>query len=335
MKKVAGNSPTKALLSNLRQEGKTSPTRELAELLVDQHLERPLEDLIWPEETGSLLCELLLAWQRSDLAQENIQHNWQRLVAWLEGQHEPMGQVLPKVLLDGASELAAQPVRLNRELLLTMLDRPAVRKLIRELLVDTLISFGKKLRNPVAESRLGKGISGIGRMAKGRASGVRSLAGDLMGVVSDEVERQLEGRATEFADGALSQILHKLADYLCEPARAADQAALRRAFLDGLWDLTGAQLAHELSRADVEITTMFLRSVLISWLDRPQAKEDLASWLRTLSASGDFDSSAELLEALGMLQGVRSHAIEYTERNLRMVVKSKGFEAWLDRASSS
>ena len=317
------------LLSKLQLEGDASPAKALARLIVDETLHKPLDDHIQADRNGDLLHELLCAWQRSDLAHDSLSSGWDDLIGWLEDQHEPIGKVLPQELLDGARELAAQPFGLNRDLLLAMLDRPAFRKLIRELLVDTLISFGKKLRNPVAESRLGKGLSGIGRMARGRAGGVRSLAGDLMGAVSEEVERQLEGRAAEFADGALSQILHRLADYLCEPARASDQAALRAAFLDGLWELSGAQLADEMRRGDVDTSIEVLRRALGAWLERPASREDLKRWLVDLGSDGEWSSLAEGLKSLGLLDAVRIQAIEQTERNLRTLIGDDAFSAWL------
>jgi hypothetical protein len=333
--KKAARKNSDTLLGKLREEGETSATRALARLIVDEHLHKPLSELIQTEQSSAALHEVLCSWQQSDLAHESIRRGWDGLISWLEEQHEPIGAVLPAEILEGASQLAAQPFGLNRELLLAMLDRPAFRKLIRELLVDTLVSFGKKLRNPVADSRLGKGLSGIGRMARGRGSGVRGLAGDLVGAVGEEVERQLEGRATDFADGALSQILHKLADYLCEPARAADQAALRAALLDGLWELSGAQLAAEMSQGDIDASTDVIRRSLGAWLQRPGARKDLDDWLSGLLSGSEFDSLAELLTTLGLLESIREHAIAETERNLRMIIGGEAFPLWISEVAPS
>jgi hypothetical protein len=332
--KRAGQDVENTLLSKLRAKGKTSATRQLAEIVIDQRLELPFSELFEAERSAEVLYELLCAWQQSDLAHESIRTGWDDLTAWLATQHQPLGEVLPQELLDGAGELAAQPFGLNRDLLLAMLDRPAFRKLIRELLVETLISFGKKLRNPVADSRLGKGLSGIGRMARGRSGGVRSLAGDLVGAVSDEVERQLEGRAADFADGALSQILQRLADYLCEPSRSSDQAALRSALLEGLWELSGAQLAAEMTRGDVDTSIDVLRRSIGAWLNRSESKEELQRWLNELMSNGQFVNLSELLQNLGLLQTVRIHAIDETERNLRVLVESEAFEPWLESVLS-
>ncbi len=335
MAKKAARESSDTLLGKLREEGEASATRALARLIVDEHLHKPLSDLVQADRSSEVLHELLCSWQQSDLAHESIRRGWDGLILWLEEQHEPIGSVLPAEVLEGATQLAAQPFGLNRELLLAMLDRPAFRKLIRELLVDTLVSFGKKLRNPVAESRLGKGLSGIGRMARGRGSGVRSLAGDLVGAVGEEVERQLEGRAADFADGALSQILHKLADYLCEPARAADQAALRAALLDGLWELSGSQLATEMSRGDIDASTDVIRRSLGAWLERPEAGRDLESLMDGFLSGSEFDSLAELLSTLGLLESIREHAIDETERNLRSLIGSEAFSLWMSEVSSN
>jgi len=322
------NQASGKLLAKLRDNDKT-PLPGLAELIVNDALERPLHDLIEAERSAALIHEALGAWQQSDLAHDSISRNWSQLIHWLESQQRPLGEVLPQEFLDGATALAAQPFAPNRELLLTLLDRPAFRQLIRELLVDTLVTFGKRLRAPVAGTRLGKGLSGLGKMARSRSGGVGSLAGDLVGVVSEGVERQLEGRAAEFADGALSSILHKLADYLCEPGRAAEQAALREGLLDGLWQITGSQLATEMARRDVDASADVMRRSLGLWLERPGAEEQLQGWLSEMLSAGEFENLSELLDSLGLLATVREQSLAQTERRLHEIVAADAFGQWL------
>lgn len=322
---------SRKLLATLRDDDSTA-LHALAKLIVDDALDRPLHDLVEAERSAALIHEALSAWQQSDLAHDSISRNWSQLIHWLESQQDPLGEVLPQEFLDGATALAAQPFSPNRELLLALLDRPAFRQLIRELLVDTLISFGKRLRAPVAGTRLGKGLSGLGRMARSRSGGVGSLAGELVGVVSEGVERQLEGRATEFADGALSSILHKLADYLCEPGRAEEQAALRKALLEGLWQLTGAQVAAEMARGDVDAKADVMRRSLGLWLERPGAEEQLQGWLSEMLRAGEFQNLGELLDSLGLLPTVREQGLEQTEQRLQEIVAGDAFEQWLSGA---
>jgi len=324
-----GRSKAKTLLNKLRAEGEDTPLAALAELVVDDGLNRPLAELIEAERSAKLIHEALSAWQQSDLAHESIRRNWHQVISWLKSQEEPLGDVLPQELLDGAAEFAAQPLSPNRDLLLALLDRPAFRQLIRELLVDTLVNFGKRLRTPVVESRIGKGLSGLGRMARKRSGGVGSFAGDLVGVVSEGVERQLEGRAAEFADGALSSILQKLADYLCDPARAREQAALREGILQGLWELTGSQLAAEMERGNVDGNADIMRRCLGAWLERPSASADLQNWLDEMLASGEAGNLRELLDSLGLLQTVREQAIAQSRRRLQEIVAGDAFSQWL------
>ena len=75
--------------------------------------------------------------------------------------------------------------------------------------------------------------------------------GSLVGAVSDEVERQLEKRATEFVDSALAGVFGQIADAVSDPKRASEAAELRIAFFDGALELTGPQLARELANLDV------------------------------------------------------------------------------------
>ncbi len=317
------------LLEKLRDDSENGPLAALAELIVDDAFDRPLSDLVDAEQSAELLHKALSAWQQSDQAHAGIRDQWDRLVATLQSQTEPLGEALPTELRVGIDEWVAQPFAANRELLLALLDRPAFRQLVRELLVDTLVGFGKRLRTPVAGSRLGKGLSGLGRRARSRTGGIGDLAGDLASAVSDGVERQLESRAAEFADSAISSVIRELTDYLCDDSRADEQAALRQGLLTGLWELTGAQIAGEMERSNIEAGADVLRRSLGAWLDRPESRAELDGWLSTLLAHEDHDSLRELLDSLGLLDTFYELSVEQTRKRLQELVARKTFAQWL------
>jgi len=317
------------LLARLRDDSDEGPLAALAELIVDDALARPLSELIDAEQAAELIHRALSAWQQSDQAQAGIREPWDRLMKTLQSQDQALGELLPSELRDGIAELVAQPFAANRELLLALLDRPAFRQLVRELLVDTLIGFGRRLRTPVAGTRLGKGLSDLGRRARGRTGGIGDLAGDLVGAVSGGVEKQLDSRAAEFADSAISSVIHKLADYLCDDSRADEQAALRQGVLQGLWELTGTQIAGEMERSDIEAGAQVLRRSLGAWLERDGSMDDLQGWLSDLLAAEDHDSLQSLLDSLGLLETFHELSVDQTRKRLQELVAKKKFTRWL------
>src|SRR5690606_40065112 len=85
---------------------------------------------------------------------------------------------------------------------------------------------------------------------RARGTALAAFATDVADRLADEVERQIERRAAEFADAALSGLVARLADILSDPARAGQLASAREALVDGLFSLEARELADELERSD-------------------------------------------------------------------------------------
>src|SRR5690606_36519703 len=157
---------------------------------------------------------------------------------------------------------------------------PPLRVLIRDVLKDALVGFGERLRAPVADSVVARGLGSISRFARdqavARTGGLGALAAGVGSAVSAEVERQVEKRAGEYADSVLGGILERLADQASDPRRAADGAALRTALLEGLLDLYTDEMAAELRRADPASAARTARRALPAWPSRADAVDQVA-----------------------------------------------------------
>lgn len=185
-------------------------------------------------------------------------------------------------------ELARTPYVPERTLLVALLSRPPFRRLNRELMLGTLVDYTRRIRSTLSDPNAGRNLGMLGRLAtqavqRGTAA-VGAVASGVASVVTDELERQMQRRAAEFAEGAVDELVARLAATLTDPARTAEHIELKLSLLDFALDLRGEVLANELGRAQPLRVASQLRSTLLTWLDRPEAAPDLTAALTWLYA---------------------------------------------------
>jgi len=321
------------ILERLRATGEDAPLERLAGLAVDRDLDRPLRELVEPALLAATARAALRAWVASDAAEGWILDRIGELADYLRSRRAPLGELVPPSLQAACTELAGRPYSPDREITLFLLDRPPVRELLRHLLLEELLAFGRKLRSPVMENPLARGLGGLGRMAseRARASGAfAAMASQMVGAVSDELERQLDRRAGEFADAALSRVLQRLGDLLCDPSRAKEQAELRSALLQGVFELDTRELAREVERSEPRVVSAILRRSLSAWLERDETEGEIAAAIEATIATEADRPLREVLERLGLLDGFVDLARPIAVSRMRGLVETEAFATWLE-----
>ena len=323
------NEPTSQTLERLRT---ADAVASLAQLIVDDLLARPPAEVVDARFSAELIQRTLQGWLGSDIAEQRLLETLESVREGLARDDRPLGDVVPDEVTDAVRALAAKPYSPDRGTLLAIVDRDPVRKLVREILRETLVDFGKKLRAPVAGNSVAKSLGGLGRFARDRAArksgSIGALAGGLVGAVSEEVERQIERRAADFADGAISGVLHRFADELCDPKRVDDQAALRGAVLDGLFSLRGVDAAKELNNADPAELVATLRAALSSWAERDDFAEQVESFVDAALAEVDAPTLGDLLDRADLRETATSLVVDVLQRRLGPLFESDAFGAW-------
>jgi hypothetical protein len=301
----------------------------LIDLLVDDALDRPLREAVDVERWPALVGELLRAWAASEAAERRLVETVQEGIEQLADVTGPLGERLPDTVRKGLQDLARRPYSPNKELVLKLIDQEPVRKLLREILLDTVTRFAKKLRSTGEATTVGGALGGLGRFAKRRAGTLGSIAGEVASAVGGEVEKQVERKAAEFVDGALSGVIHRIASKLGDPTHAADQAALRMALLDSALRLTGPEVAEELRRSDPEGLATLLRRSLQGWIDSDGFEDQLRSGLESIvTAQGDRTLRATL-DDVGLRDTLTTTARELGIEHARRFVATAAFATWL------
>jgi hypothetical protein len=320
------------LLRDLAPEGALG---RLADLIVADSLGRPLGEVVDLERWPRLVAEVVGAWAASDAAEARLVQAVLDGVDALEGVEGPLGERIPVPVRRGLHDLAARPYSPRRELVLRLLDQPPARKLMREVLMDAVTGFASKARSAGESSSVGGLASGLGRFAKRRAGALGTLAGDVIGAVGSEVERAVEQRASEFVDGALGEAMGRLADQIADPARAADQAALRTALLDGALTLTGPELAAELRGADPAALGSLVRSSLAGWVTADGFEDQVRDWLTGLVAAEGDRTLGETLDELALRDTVTRASRELLLSQAHRLVSTPAFSHWLQGLEDS
>jgi hypothetical protein len=316
------------LLARLRDPAAGAAADRLAALLVEDALGRTLVEIAPPAAVAEALRDGLRALTASDAAEARIVRDAEEAMRELGAHKGPVDDLVPPALAEGLRELVQLRAEPKRDAVLKLLDRDPLRAILRAQVVDTLIAFGRKAASPVADNAIARGIGGLGKLALGQLASRPSPLGSLANAVSGEVERQVEKRATDFADTAVAGILEGLADQVSNPARAAEQAAVRLALLDGFLELSGADLA-ELTQVNVGARVKVVRKAAAAWVADPAFLTDATALLTKLAAKDAGRTLREILDDLGLTDTVRTHARATAKRWIEAVVATDAFAAWV------
>ncbi|MFZ5467827.1 MAG: hypothetical protein ACOZIN_00200 [Myxococcota bacterium] len=321
------------LLRRLQDDSPGAPLERLCELIVEDALGRSVEELLPFPEVARIVREALSGWLASERALPALEAALSNVAEALTADRRTLAQVLPSEGIDAAAKLLARPYSPDRGVVLALLQPEPVRALVRELALNIVLDFGRRLGAPLADSRVAKGLGGLAKFAaeqaKSRTGSLGAIASGMVGAVSEEMERQLDKRAAEFVDAALSGILQRIAEELSNPSRAANQAALRVAMLEGVLGLTVEQLGHELQRLDVPGGARIVREAATKWLSREESQATLEAAVETLLGRAAKRTPGEMLDQHGLLASARAFGKEALQRRLSAFVQSPAFADWL------
>lgn len=271
--------------------------------------------------------QALTGWLESPSAVKVMNTVVESLANRLQQERRPLKDLVASDVRHALREIMGRPFSPDRKLVLTLIDRGPTRELVRQLLLDAVVEFGRRASAPVAG--MARGLGSLAKMAGDRVKARTGSLGSLVGAVSDEVERQLDKRAAEFVDSSLASVFGQIADAVSDPKRAAEAAELRIAFFDGALELTGPQLARELANLDVAGGAEILRAGLKRWLASPASDAQLKEFLELVMHQQPERCLKDVLGELGLLEVTRSFGTEHLAHRIRAIAASPECAAWL------
>jgi hypothetical protein len=318
------------ILDRLRDAHSLVHVGELALAFVKDVLSRPVEELADPERLAGAIRDSVIALTASEASAARMAARLESARQGVAASAGPIGDLVPEALSTGARALARLSARPSRETILKLLDRPPIRLLLRAQLIEALAAFGRKAASPVVESSIARGLGGISKRALGHISLAPHPLARVANAMSHEFERQVEKRATDFADTAMAGILVGIAEQATDARWAEEQAAVRTAVLDGLLELTGAEFVSILP-GDAAAQVDAIWAALGAWAKDADFVRDVEGALRFALAADAKRPLGDVLDEFGLREPVERHAAAALERIIARFVASEPFERWLTR----
>ncbi len=317
------DSPGARALTRLRQE--PALAQALAGVLAEDFLTRPAARYLNPEQLAEDVTRGL-----QTLAEPARAEALERWVArWLKEQRErahsvrsrPLAELLPETLPATLKRAARRPFTPSAELVRALVDHGATRELMRSILHESLLDFGRKLWSAVPDTSRIPGArlrSKLFSVAKGVAS-----------TVGGELEHQLEDRVRRFVDSTLDRAINSIVERASDPRHERAMAAQRADMIGAVMTLETTLLLGELDKLKPEDVAADLRAGLESFA----AWDELGSTLRGALHDerehlGDT-TIRELLAGSGLEETWRPPIEAELARHLQRVFAGPGFADWL------
>lgn len=317
--------PAARAIERLRAEG--GAARGLAGLVVEDLLARDIESIVDPADVAGRVMELLREFTALEELDETVAERVHWWVARLEVEDGTLGDWLRGDARARFLTLLGQPVELDPEHTMEMLDHEAVRDLVRRVLRETLSNFARRLRTPLPESKL---LSGIGKATAGaarkRLEAVSSLGGGVVGAVGGEVERQMERRIGDFVDQAVGGVLRRIAEHIADPARQEQYGRMRVAVAERVMETPCEGAARAARRIDLDEVARFLAA------DLREAAGDqrVQAWIEDIVAH-EIEGEGTLrdyLDRRGLTEAWSDWTATVLEERTRALAETDAFAAW-------
>lgn len=302
----------------------------LARLVVDETTATPLNAIASPRWLASQLATALEALTRGDLTRDFVVR---RVDAGRERWSELEGTARSKwpEEMDGPMrELLSHPWVPDEDLTFRVLDQPAMRALVADVLTTMLTRFRSRMRS--RDGGLLKGVGAAARRSRslfgGVAGNLQGLAENMVGAVKDEVEAGLDELVKDFVTSTTRDALRAIAAHIADPSHTKGFADLRVGVLDVVLDTPVKDLVGEVDKAGpVELLDVVLAGIrgAIAQDDFVERAEE--RFAQILEETGDGTLGAWLDEV--ELRAVWSDTTtDLVAQRLQAVVKTDAFEAW-------
>jgi hypothetical protein len=311
---------------------------ELADLVVDHVLDRPVTELVDPDWLAGQVVHSLQAATAGPRTEEWLREQVQGL-----RERVPDGRVgdhAPDEIVDPLRTVLARPVVFDRALVGRLLDHEAARGLVKDLLRGSLDGFTKRLRTlstavpapPPAASR------GFGRL-KALSAGVKTVSEGVLGGIGKELEERSGQRISEFLDASLSAAMGQVADHLTNPRHAAAYGAYRVHVLDTLLQTENSLLNSELEKLDPDSLVATGAATARAVARRDGLREELAGAFRVAVAEAGDQTVRGFLAETGIEEAAGTGTDAEWRRELQVqiarqataFVDTPAFSSWLLR----
>ncbi len=303
-----------------RLEGESLDT--LVSLAIDHLLAQPIAQLV----DAPLLA------QQTVLSLHNAAHSetteeWIREQIVNQRNRLPDGTLrdhVPAEVIQPIKSAISRPVTLNRAIVGRLVEHGAIEDLLRELLVNALQGFAKRIRPTVPGAA----------KTTSRLRTLKKVGEGMLGGLGAEIERQAEQKAKEFVDSILASVVAQAADNLCDPSKAETYGRFRGHILDQMLDTPMADLASEIDKLDPEALVSTAAAAIRALSERENLVAEVTQLIESGLSTLEKKSAGELLEEAGIADSWRRDAEAQVSSIARGFIATPSFQSWLEELLS-
>ena len=316
------------LLNKLR--GEPEHLRKLVTLVVDDLLDRPVEDLVEPAWLSERVVEGFRASVDDERTKDWIRSRVQEARARLDEESGPLLYKVDGGLVDPVKDLLRRPYEPNEQVMRALLDHRATRSMVREILTDTLTEYAKSIKVPDQASRVIKS-TGIGRSRLAQWAGAAKAAAEIVG---SEVEKRMDDRVTAYVDGAISRSIEIAVKHACAQENTEAWADMRADSVDILLGFPVETWAGEIDKLDLDQLIDDLAATLRAFAHSDAFPEQVQGMLELTVREGEGMTAREFLAGSGLEETWRESLEELLNERVQAFVATEAFEVWLEGLTS-
>jgi hypothetical protein len=306
---------------------------ELARLVVEESTATPLRELATPRWIASQIATALEAITQGDVARGWVDRKIEEGRARWKTEDRPVRTYMVPEAEDPLRTLLSRGWSPDEALTFRVIDQPAMRNLVREVLEDTLTRFQQKLRAldkgslgglGVRAARRGKGLLG------GMAHNLGGLTENLVGAVTEEFEHQIQARVKEFVSTSTGEALRSIARHVSDPQYARAFGELRLSVLDVLLDTPIRELAAEADKLRPEELVDVVVGALRALVNEPDFVDRTTERVAAVLESAGDGTLGAWLDEVGLREVWSQTTTDLVAARLRAVVQTEAFVGWWD-----
>jgi hypothetical protein len=311
---------------------------ELVALSFDTFTSLPLS--AWLADPA--LAELLIAALREATVERVLERHAlpfvARVRARMHEQTEPTRAALPAGAEQRLNQIVAQASGPRFSWLKGALDGADVRELLAPVVQAVLLQFATKLPavaglNPqgAAGAALGGFVGLLGKQVQKTARDLAEVGKNVMGGLSGEFERRMQGFARDFTQTAMLEFRAALIERLGSEEGRAILVRMRKRLIQHILDTPQSEIADDLGSAPFAELACWAPDVVVHVRERDWFGELLRGEVQAVLETVGARSADDLLREAGIEVAARELALRTFDGALEALFSSASFASWLER----
>ena len=293
--------------------------RRLAELIVDEVLDRRVAELVVAEDVLKTLDACLEEQVTALTIEKQIKPIFTRERARAAESGERLHEAMRPETGEAILALLRQPFPLNDKIVKDMVEQGAVSNLLGRVIQEAIVGFVSKSKKVPGLSSAGGLMGKLGRRAS------KGIVGD----VGRGIERRLDRHVTELLDQSMARITGKLAELVLSENSLKMQAKMRADMMGKAFKSRISFYHDEAAKVSADDFWALVPPLIAHNLARPAIRQAVTGEVERFLAEDGERTARDVLEELGNVEQVQALAVEAVADASRHVVGSEGFEQWV------